>query len=111
MAHPVTTGGSFTCANGGSATLTSQAKLTIAGNSVMPFSAATGLGPYTGCNYNVNNVTGPCTKTTVVSGGSAVKLTVSAEPALLDSIQATAGTPPPAASVAVKAGQTKLTAS
>jgi hypothetical protein len=111
MAFPVTTGGSFTCANGGSAKLASQAKLTVGGNPVIPFSSASGLGPYTGCIYNVNNVTGPCTTTTVVSGGSAAKLTVGAEPTLLDSITATAGNPPPAAAVTVAAGQTKLTTS
>ena len=111
MAYPVTTGGSFTCANKGSPTLSSQAKLTIEGNPALPFSAASALGPYTGCTYNVSGVTGPCTTTTVVSGGSATKLTVGAAPALLDSIQATAGTPPPPAAVTVNAGQTKLTAS
>jgi hypothetical protein len=111
MTYPVTTGGSFTCANNGSPTLASQAKLTIEGDPIMPFSAASGLGPYVGCKYNISNVVGPCTTTTVVSGGAAAKLTVGGAPALLDSIKATAGTPPPAAPVTVKAGQTKLTAS
>jgi hypothetical protein len=111
MAYPVTTGGSFICTNGGSATLASQAKLTVTGDPVMLFSAASSLGPHTGCKYNDRSVTGPCTKTTVGSGGSAAKLTVSVTPALLDSIQATAGTPPPPVTVTVKAGQTKLTTS
>jgi hypothetical protein len=111
MTYPVTTKGSFTCANGGSPTLSSQAKLTVAGKPVMPYSAVSGLGTYTGCNYSVGTVSGPCTTTTVVSGGKAAKLTVAAEAALLDSIKANAGNPPPSAPVTVKAGQTKLTAS
>lgn len=107
MAYPVTTAGSFTCANSGLAALASQAKLTVENNPVMPFPAVKGLGPYQGCTYQ----SGPCTTTTWVSDGSAAKLTVGAVPVLLGSVKATAGNPAPAANVIVTAGQTKLTTS
>jgi hypothetical protein len=111
MASPVTTDGSFTCADNGSPKLESQAKLTVKTKPVLPFSAASTLGVYIGCSYQVNGVTSPCTQTTVVSGGSATKLTVGKKAVLLDSISAKAGTPATPSPVTVKAGQSKLTAS
>src|SRR6266516_1535299 len=110
MAYPVTTSGSFTCANGGSPSLTSQARLTVAGQPVLPFSAVGELGTYTKCNYNVSNIVGPCTKTVATSGGPATKLTVAGKPVLLQTIIAPAGNPPPQLPVTVAAGQTRLTA-
>ena len=111
MANPVTVNGSLTCANGGKPTLSSSAKLTVSNNAVIPFSSLLSFTPYTGCNYSSGNTVGPCTQTTVVSPGSAQKLTVGGAPALLDNLTANAGSPPPPAPITVDAGQQKLTAS
>jgi hypothetical protein len=112
MANAVTTAGSLTCANNGKPTLTSTAKLTVSGKPVIPFSSLSSFTPYTGCTYNDGSgVTGPCTTTTVTTGGQASKLTVGGQAALLDNLSATAGTPPPPAPISVAAGQSKLTAS
>jgi hypothetical protein len=110
MAAPITTAGSFTCADSGSPTLSSPAKLTVSGERVLLFSAAATLGPYVGCTFTVQGVVSPCTKTTVVSGGKASKLTADGSAVLLDSVEAQAGNPAPAAKATVEAGQTKLTA-
>jgi hypothetical protein len=111
MASVVTTAGSLTCANNGSPPLSSSAKLTVSGNPVIPFSSLLTFTPYTGCTYNQGSVSGPCTKTTVVSGGQASKLSVGNQAALLGNLAATAGTPPPPLPITVGAGQSKLTAS
>ncbi len=112
MAAVVTTDGSLTCANNGQPTLSSSAKLTVSGKPVIPFSSVTSFTPYTNCSYNDGSgVKGPCTTTTVASGGQAVKLKVGGQAALLADLGATAGTPPPPAPITVDAGQSKLTAS
>lgn len=105
MAAPVTTAGSFTCVDHGSPTLKSNAKLTVDEKPVLPFAVVATLGTYKDCKF----ANGPCTATTVVSGGSAGNLTVGGEPVLLDSIIANAGTPATPAAVTVVAGQEKLT--
>lgn len=110
MAHVVCTDGSFTCADTGVRTLTSAAKLCVGGCAVVPFSAAAGAGTYQDCTFASGSVTGPCTATTVVSGGKASKLTVDGDAVLLDDLSATAGTPPPPKTISVAAGQTQLTA-
>jgi hypothetical protein len=111
MANVVTTAGSLTCANNGAPTLSSSAKLKVSGKPVIPFASVSTFTPYTGCAYSSGSVTGPCTKTTVTTGGQASKLTVGGQAALLDNLSATAGTPPPPAPISVAAGQSKLTAS
>jgi hypothetical protein len=108
--HPITTAGSFTCADKGSPDLSSTAKLTVSTKPVLLFSVAAQLGPYNGCTFQVQGVISPCTTTTVVSGGKAAKLTAGTEAVLLDSIVAQAGKPAPPAPATVAAGQAKLTA-
>jgi len=110
MAAPITTAGSFTCADSGSPVLSSTAKLTVSEKPVLLFSAAATLGPYVGCTFTVQGVVSPCTTTTVVSGGKASKLTAGGSAVLLDSLEAQAGTPAPATAATVEAGQSKLTA-
>jgi hypothetical protein len=114
MAHAVTTAGSFTCTHKGSPEFTSTAKLTVTTTdgteTVMLFSAVASLGTYKGCTFkDQNGNTQECATTTVTSGGKAGKLTAGGEAVLLDSIQATAGTPAPPLPVTVAAGQARLT--
>ena len=111
MAKVVTTAGSLTCANTGKPTLSSSAKLKVSGQPVIPFSSVSTFTPYTGCTFTSSSAVGPCTVTSVTSGGQASKLTVGGQGALLDNLSATAGTQPPPASITVAAGQSKLTAS
>jgi hypothetical protein len=113
MAGVVTTAGSLTCADHGSPTLTSAAKLTVAGKPVVLYSAVPTFTPWTGCTFQASGSPKPCTAAAPIANGAAAKLTAGSQPVLLDNLQA--GTdnppPPPTPSVTVVAGQTKLTAS
>jgi hypothetical protein len=114
MAHPVTTGGSVTCANDGKAELKSTARLTVSGKPVLPYAALGSLGTYVGCTFTSNTAQGPCTKTAPDPAGSgkAARLTVGGQPVLLDDAKAQTSTPPPPLPIkGISAGQTKLTAS
>jgi hypothetical protein len=114
MAAAITTDGTFTCANQGKQKLSSTAKLTVDGKSVLPFSALDDLGLYTGCTFLLGNTNDPCNQTTVVSGGKAAALRVGGKPVLTDSLRATSGTTNREGAftpVTVAAGQNKLTAS
>lgn len=114
MAAPVTTAGSFTCTHGGTRTLTSTTKLTVRGQPVLLFTAASAGAPYTGCGFVVGGVNKPC-QTTTATSGAATALTVGGAAVLLDNLVATTENPPPPPpapqTVVVAAGQTTLTAS
>ena len=110
-AHPATESGSLTCTHGGVRVLTGAGvdKLTVGHTKVVLLSAVEGAGTYTLCAFQ--NGTGPCSTTTLPTDPAPSKLTVGAKPVLLDSSAIKAGTPAPAASATVSAGQTTLTVS
>jgi hypothetical protein len=119
MAGVVTSAGSVTCNHGGKAPLSSTAKLTVADEPVLPFSAVATLGPYAKCQFTVSGNPKPCTTTTATAPnpGQAGKLTVGGAAVLLDALVATTDNPPtnlplenPPSTVTAAAGQTKLTA-
>ena len=111
-AHPVTESGSLTCSHAGVRALTGAgvAKLTVGGAKVVLLSAGPGPGTYVGCLFKPDG-SAPCTTTTLVPGETTARLTVGSKPVLLDSASLQAGTPAPATSVTISAGQTKLTTS
>lgn len=112
VAHPVTESGSLTCSHAGVRKLTGAGagKLTVEGVKVVLLGAATGPGTYVGCVFKPDG-SAPCTSTTTVPGESVVRLTVGGKPVLLDSAALQAGTPAPATSVTISAGQATLTTS
>lgn len=113
MPTVVTTAGSLTCADHGSPTLTSSAKLTVSGSPAVLYAGVPAFTPWTGCTFQVSGSRRPCTAAAPISNGQAAKLTAGSQPVLLSDLKA--GTdnppPPPAPSVTVVAGQSKLTAS
>jgi hypothetical protein len=113
MAAVVTTAGSLTCADQGTPTLTSSAKLTVGGRPVVVYGDVPTFTPWTGCKFQVSGSPKPCTVATPFANGAAAKLTAGSRPVLLDNLQAATDNPPPppTASVTVVAGQSKLTAS
>jgi hypothetical protein len=108
MPGVVVTGGALTCADGGKAAMTSTVKLTVG---QVPVVIAANLGtftPYTACNFKTPNGTPKmCAATTVVSGGTAQKLTAGNQAVLLDDLQAKTDN---LSAVSLSAGETKLTA-
>lgn len=120
MAFPVTIAGEFTCSHSGVRTpATTEGKLTVGKKAVLLFSDSTTAGPYAGCSFPQGGPPKPCRTTSAPepNAGAARKLTVDSAPVLLDSLLATTENPPftpppdPAKTVAVAAGQDKLTAS
>jgi hypothetical protein len=122
MAFPVTIAGEFTCSHSGVRTpATTEAKLTVGKKAVLLFAdAAATAAPYAGCSFPQGGPPKPCQTTSPAAApnpGLAGKLTVDSAPVLLDSLRATTENPPftpppdPAKTVAVAAGQDKLTAS
>src|SRR4051794_20604881 len=108
MATIVTLGGSIKCASGGTATLTSSAKLTVNGQAALLFSGVPSFAPPTGCSFTTpSGATKPCT-TLTASSGQSVKLTAGSQPVLLSTASIITDNPDP---VTVTAGQSTVTAS
>jgi len=114
MAAAVTTAGALKCKHGGAVKLSSQARLTVDGNAVVPFSLLDLPTAYQGCTPPPG--TGPCAatqaqppSTPATPNGNATKLTLGGKAVLLDSL--TANSQPAGTPVSVTAGQSKLTAS
>jgi hypothetical protein len=107
MATIVTLAGSIKCKNGGTATLTSAAKLTVGGRAAVLFSGVSSFKPV-GCTFPTPSGTKPCT-TFSASSGQALKLTAGSQAVLLSTASIT--TDNADVPVAVKAGHSKVTAS
>ena len=108
MATIVTLDGSIKCASGGTAKLTSTAKLTVRGQAALLFSGVPSFAPPAGCKFTTpSGVTNPC-KTLSASSGQSLKLTAGSQPVLLSTASITTDNSDP---VTVTAGQSKVTAS
>ena len=107
MATIVTRGGSIKCASGGTATLTSTAKLTVSGQAALLFSGVPSFAPPVGCQFSTPSGSKPCT-TLTASSGQSLKLTAGSQPVLLSTASISTDNPD---KVTVTAGQSKVTAS
>src|SRR5689334_15179742 len=111
MASVLTKGSTVTCAQQGTATLTTTAKLHVAGDPVLRESDAPSWS-IKGCKLtNPSGTNTPCAKLASVSAGQAMKLTSDGSPVLLDSFQALTMSPPPSHSVSASDAKSKMTAS
>jgi hypothetical protein len=109
MADVVTTAGSLACPDGGSAALSSTAKLTVSSQPVVLYSGLTSVASFVDCTFQVSGSPNPCTGATPVARGQATKLTAGSQPVLLDDLHA--NTTNNQLPITVTAGQAKLTAS
>jgi hypothetical protein len=112
MAKVLTTASTVICGHGGSATLSSGAKLTVEGNSVLlesDFSSWTFDASCAQKDSSSGQV--QCATITGITGGTSTKLTVGGVAVLLDTLSgATSGSPKNTDLAATSAGQDKLEA-
>jgi hypothetical protein len=107
MGSVLTTGSTISCKHGGTATLSSSAKLRVGGNPVLLKADAT-TWAFTKCGQVGTGLT-PCTNIVSLSAGEAGKLTVGGVPVLLDSLAGQTNGKPEN-TLSATAGQNKLTA-
>jgi heat shock protein HslJ len=109
MAFIMTTAGATGCNHGGSALLTSSAKLKIAGKRVLLANAVTSWTILTGCGQTGSGQK-ICTKFTNQTAGQSTKVKVNGQPVVLDSFSGLTDGKPDVSSKPASAGQTKFQA-
>lgn len=110
MPKVLTTASHVDCLHGGHATLSSTAKLQVAGAPVLLEAAATAW-PIAGCTVAVSNApTKPCLAITGVLAGPSTKLTVGGVAVLLETFRANTDGVPTPSTVSAGGGAAKLEA-
>ncbi len=109
MAKVLTTASTVVCGHGGTATVSSSAKLTVQGQKVLLADGPPSWTIAVGCSQtNTNNSEKPCTKIASVTAGKSSKLTVGGVKVLLDSLGGVTDGAPKNTDLSATAGQNKL---